>query len=342
MPPVFPLGSAFSFTYILCLRSRSSSAPLSSRLCLPCCQSHYRQRGRFPPPALPGFPGTTNPSATLSPVSRLPGAPGYTAYLCSADFSPGRGGLLQLLSASSSPCRRYHPARVSQRFSQSALRHAAFVLRKRTRPPDLMCSRGYLCVHSRYGPVTRRPPFTVAVSMGFRSSVSLLPAIQATGLWLLPRRVCSPAERASLCWTHSRKRRFFYQVVQPHQRRARIVAGRSRRRAVVPAGAQGWRHRHGAHRRSVNPLDHRQARRRCWHCPVAGRGTRSGSAPLNRWQPPAPVWSNCRKRAIGRHPPCRRTTHATSSSSATRRAGSVAQGGAPQAIRRPSDAARGR
>ena len=170
-------------------------------------KSHYRQRGRFPPPALPGFPGTTNPSATLSPVSRLPGAPGYTAYLCSADFSPGRGGLLQLLSASSSPCRRYHPARVSQRFSQSALRHAAFVLRKRTRPPDLMCSRGYLCVHSRYGPVTRRPPFTVAVSMGFRSSVSLLPAIQATGLWLLPRRVCSPAERASLCWTHSRRLR---------------------------------------------------------------------------------------------------------------------------------------
>ena len=44
------------------------SAPFSSRLCLPCCQSHYRQRGRFPPPALPGFPGTTNPSATLSPV----------------------------------------------------------------------------------------------------------------------------------------------------------------------------------------------------------------------------------------------------------------------------------
>ena len=44
--------------------------------------------------------------------------------------------------------------------------------------------------------------------MGFRSSVSLLPAIQATGLWLLPRRVCSPAERASLCWTHSRTRRY--------------------------------------------------------------------------------------------------------------------------------------
>ena len=28
--------------------------------------------------------------------------------------------------------------------------------------------------------------------MGFRSSFSLLPAIHATGLWLLPRRVCPP------------------------------------------------------------------------------------------------------------------------------------------------------
>ena len=90
--------SAFAFTYIFRLRSCSSiGAFLISR---------------FPPPALPGFTGTTSPSATLSPVSRFPGAAGYTAYLCSADFSTGRGGLLQLLSASSSPYRRYHPAGV--------------------------------------------------------------------------------------------------------------------------------------------------------------------------------------------------------------------------------------
>ena len=110
-PPVFPPGSAFAFTYILCLRSRSSIGAFIISPLPPCFQSRYRQQGRFPPPALPGFTGTTNPSATLSPVSRLPGAPGYTAYLA-ADFSPGRGGLLQLLSASSLPCRRYHPAGV--------------------------------------------------------------------------------------------------------------------------------------------------------------------------------------------------------------------------------------
>ena len=56
------------------------SAPFSSRLCLLCCRSPCRQQGRFPLPALPGFLGTTSPSATLSPVSRLSGAPGYTAY----------------------------------------------------------------------------------------------------------------------------------------------------------------------------------------------------------------------------------------------------------------------
>ena len=99
-----------------------------------CCRSHYRQQGRFPPPALPGFLGTTNPSATLSPVSRLPGVRLY-GLPCSADFSPGRGGLLQLLSASSSPCRRSHHAGVPPRFSQSALHHAAFVPLTRTRPP---------------------------------------------------------------------------------------------------------------------------------------------------------------------------------------------------------------
>ena len=108
MRPIQPSPSRISFASGRAVRS----APFSSRLCLPCRQSRYRQQGRFPPPALPGFTGTTSPSATLSPVSRFPGAAGYTAYLCSADFSTGRGGLLQLLSASSSPYRRYHPAGV--------------------------------------------------------------------------------------------------------------------------------------------------------------------------------------------------------------------------------------
>ena len=38
--------------------------------------------------------------------------------------------------------------------------------------------------------------------MGFRSSVPLLPAIQTTGLWLLPRRVYPPLNAPAFCWTH--------------------------------------------------------------------------------------------------------------------------------------------
>ena len=43
---------------------------------------------------------------------RLPGLAGYTIYLAPVISHPGRGGLHQLLSASLSPCCRFHPAEV--------------------------------------------------------------------------------------------------------------------------------------------------------------------------------------------------------------------------------------
>src|SRR6202011_1283392 len=43
----------------------------------------------------------------------------------------------------------------------------------------------------------------MTLSMGFRSLVSLLPAIQATRLLALASAGLSPAERASLHWTHN-------------------------------------------------------------------------------------------------------------------------------------------
>jgi len=49
----------------------------------------------------------------------------------------GRGGLLQLLYMSLSPCCPYHPAGVSCRFGQPAPCHAAFAPKERARPPDL-------------------------------------------------------------------------------------------------------------------------------------------------------------------------------------------------------------
>jgi hypothetical protein len=67
---------------------------------------------------------------------RLPGIPGYTVS-CSADFSSGRGGSLQLLSVSLSSCCRFNPARVNRRVSQSATIHAVFALRKGAQPLGL-------------------------------------------------------------------------------------------------------------------------------------------------------------------------------------------------------------
>src|SRR6516164_608666 len=76
---------------------------------------------------------------------------------CSGDFAPGRGGLRQLLGMSSSPCCRFHPAEVACRIGQISAPHSAFALRKWARPSDL-AFRGHICVHCRYGPVTRGLP----------------------------------------------------------------------------------------------------------------------------------------------------------------------------------------
>jgi hypothetical protein len=48
----------------------------------------------------------------------------------------------------------------------------------------------------------------MALSMGFRSLVSLLSAIQATGRLAFAPAGLSPAERASLRWTHLRSLQF--------------------------------------------------------------------------------------------------------------------------------------
>src|SRR5450759_1915353 len=69
---------------------------------------------------------------------RLPGFAGYTAYLAPNDFAPGRGGLLQLLSMSLSPCCRFHPAKVSSRVGQISAVHVAFALRLRARPLEVL------------------------------------------------------------------------------------------------------------------------------------------------------------------------------------------------------------
>jgi len=77
---------------------------------------------------------------------------------CSGDFSPGRGGLLQLLSMSLPPCCRFHPAEIEMP------RRSDFGTPCCLRPSVAGSAlgsthfRGHLRVHFRYGPVTRDLP----------------------------------------------------------------------------------------------------------------------------------------------------------------------------------------
>jgi hypothetical protein len=89
-----------------------------------------------------------------------------------------------LLSASLSPCCRYHPAGVEYRVSQPTTLHAAFTLRLRARPPGLFifgATSTFACAAARRLAAILK----MALSMGFRSLVSRLPAIQATRLLAL-------------------------------------------------------------------------------------------------------------------------------------------------------------
>jgi len=74
---------------------------------------------------------------TLPPPSRLPPI-SQDRWLydvpCSGDFAPGRGGFLQLLSVSVSPCCRSHPARGRRRCSQRAPPSVAFAVSRSARP----------------------------------------------------------------------------------------------------------------------------------------------------------------------------------------------------------------
>ena len=129
---------------------------------------------------------------------RFPGVSGYTAS-CSADFSTGRGGLLQLLNRSLSPCCPYHPARVSCRLGQPAPCHAAFAPNERARPPDL-------CFVSRppLGLLSLRPGdsltilIKMALSVGFIRFVSSVDATQAKGLLTFAPVGLPPTEHALL------------------------------------------------------------------------------------------------------------------------------------------------
>src|SRR5438874_1977309 len=126
-------ASAFALTYRLFLRSCKPMgafviSPLPSVLSEP-LQSAGLLRSTDIAPLLRYYESLRHPLA----FHRLPGFP-VIRLPCSADFATGRGGLLQLLSASLPSCCRYHPARVVRRVGQPATFHAAFTPQLRARP----------------------------------------------------------------------------------------------------------------------------------------------------------------------------------------------------------------
>src|SRR6476620_2099387 len=109
-------------------------------------------RGRYSTSSLIRTHPPPSRRRSISRLSRLYDLP------CSGDFSPGRGGLLQLLGMSLSPCCRFHPAEVMvpcrSDFGTPCCLH-----------PTVAGSalgathfRGHIHVHCRYGPMTRDLP----------------------------------------------------------------------------------------------------------------------------------------------------------------------------------------
>ena len=92
--------------------------------------------------------------------------------------------------------------------------------------------RGHLCVHSRYGPVTRRPPFYDGRVDGLQGISFLPPCHPNYGVLALSPAGLSPAERASLCWTHNRACGF----PAPGSRTRSCLRPRKTRRSLRKAG----------------------------------------------------------------------------------------------------------
>jgi len=89
---------------------------------------------------------------SISRLSRLYDLP------YSGDFSPGRGGLLQLLGMSLSPCCRFHPAEVVMPYRSDFGTPCCLHPSVAGSALGATHFRGHIHVHCCYGPVTRSLP----------------------------------------------------------------------------------------------------------------------------------------------------------------------------------------
>ena len=173
---------------------------MSSRPCLPYVGDITNGRA----PSLRGHYSASSLLRTQPPPSRLRPTSRFGRLYdlpCSGDFSSGRGGFLQLLSMSLSPCCRFHPAKVNSRIGQLSAGHSAFALRLQARPS------GIFTFEATTRSLLLRPGDSLIspreiLSMGFRILVSLHPAIRTTRLLTLAPAGLSPAEHTGLSWTH--------------------------------------------------------------------------------------------------------------------------------------------
>jgi hypothetical protein len=137
----------------------------------------------------------------------FPGFTGYRTYLPPPIFPRDGEGFSSCLAH---PCHRAAATTPPERTASLAS------LRPPVLPSPFGCGFG-LRGFSLSGPPMRslslRPgdsltTLKVALLMGFRLSVSLQPAIQATGLLTFAPAGLTPAECASLIWTHNRNTRY--------------------------------------------------------------------------------------------------------------------------------------
>ncbi len=107
-----------------------------------------------------------------------------------------------MLGMSLSSCRRYHPAE-AVRSSQSDFDRPCCLRPSVEGSTFGIYSRGHLCVYSRYGPMTRGLPYGDRVGrlheLGFP-----LPCYPSYRALISTLAGLTPAEHASLDWTHNR------------------------------------------------------------------------------------------------------------------------------------------
>ncbi len=163
-------------------------------------RSVAEQQGSFAPWALPQFVATANPSATVSPSADFPVFPVMRPTFLhrfrdgSRTVSPVAGYVL--VTVLSLPPRR------SNRTYRSA-----HVMPCCLRPEEEGSASGsYFVSRPPVGLLALRPGDSLtiprmALSIGFRNSVSFLPAIQATRVRTVPSVGLSPTEHARIRWT---------------------------------------------------------------------------------------------------------------------------------------------